>query len=306
MIDALAHVFALLAIPPLLLGVIGKTKALFAGRNGPPLLQAYFDIWKLLHKGAVTSRTTTWMFRAGPMVSLAALLCAGLLVPVGAGAAPLGFDGDIIMFVALLGLGRFFTMAAALDTGSSFEGMGASREAAFSALAEPALMLALAIVCIPAASLSFADVFAALPWANWGASHPEVLIAAVVILVVLLAENSRLPVDDPATHLELTMIHEVMVLDHSGPDLAFITYGGAVKLWVFGAIVVHLVVPFPLASGPWGLPVVFGGELAVAVMVGLIESSMARLRMQRVPQFLIGASVVAAVGLIALFFSNQP
>jgi len=306
MIAELLHLAVLAVFPPLLLGVIAKTKAWFAGRKGPPVLQLYFDVWKLLRKGAVYSRTTTWVFRAGPIVSLAALLSAGLLVPLGSASAPLAFGGDVIAFAYLLGLARFFTMAAALDTGSSFEGMGASREAAFSALAEPALLLALAIASVPAKSLSFGDVFAHLPWATWGAAHPEILIAVVVIFLVLLAENSRVPVDDPATHLELTMIHEVMVLDHGGPDLAYILYGSAVKLFLFASILVHLLVPVPTAEGVSGTVALCGGTIAVAVLVGVVESSMARLRLLRVPQLLIGASVVAAVGLVALFVRGQP
>jgi formate hydrogenlyase subunit 4 len=306
MIEELLDLAVLAVFPPLLVGVIGKTKAWFAGRTGPPLLQPYFDVWKLLQKGAVYSRTTTWIFRAGPIVSLAALLCAGLLVPLSSTSAPLAFDGDVIAFAYLLGLARFFTMAAALDTGSSFEGMGASREAAFSALAEPALLLALAIVSVPAGTFSFGEVFANLPWATWGAAHPEILIAVVVIFLVLLAENSRVPVDDPATHLELTMIHEVMVLDHGGPDLAYILYGSAVKLFLFASILVHLLVPGPTAAGLSGTLALCGGTIAIAVLVGVVESSMARLRLLRVPQLLIGASVVAAVGLVALFVRGQP
>jgi formate hydrogenlyase subunit 4 len=301
MIGVLAHLAVLLAFPPFLLGVIGKTKAWFAGRVGPPLLQPYYDVVKLLRKGAVYSRTTTWVFRAGPMISLAALLSAGLLLPLGFGAAPLGFAGDVLVFVYLLGLGRFVTMAAALDTGSSFEGMGASREAAFSALAEPALLLALAIVSVPAHSLCFADVFRALPWSSWGAAHPEILISVAVIFCVLLAENSRVPVDDPATHLELTMIHEVMVLDHSGPDFAFILYGSSLKFFLFASILVNLIVP--LSAGGWlGVVGLCAGGIGVAILVGAVESSMARLRLVRVPQLLVGASVVAAAGLVVLLF----
>jgi len=280
--------------------VISKTKAWFAGRVGPPLLQSYFDVWKLLRKGAVYSRTTTWVFRAGPIVSLAAVLSAGLVLPLASGSAPLSFGGDVIAFAYLLGLGRFFTMAAAMDTGSSFEGMGASREAAFSALAEPALLLALAIVCVPASTVSFQDAFSALPWTSWGAGHPEILITVVVIFVVLLAENSRLPVDDPATHLELTMIHEVMVLDHSGPDLGFILYGSAVKLFLFSALLVHLVIPVPASGGLLGILALCGGGIAIAIVVGIVESVMARLRLVRVPQLLVGASVLSAIGLLVL------
>jgi formate hydrogenlyase subunit 4 len=305
-VDAAVHAALLLLAPPALLGVIHRTKAWFAGRKGPPLAQPYVDLWKLLHKGAVYSRTTTWVFRAGPVVSLATAVCAGLVLPLAAGVAPLGFDGDVVVFAYLLGLGRFFTMAAALDTGSSFEGMGASREAAFSALSEPALFLSLAILCVPARTVGFGAAFGALPWVTWGPSHATLLAAALALFAVLLAENSRIPVDDPNTHLELTMIHEVMVLDHGGPDLALISYGGAVKIFVIGALLVHVLVPIP-ASGGWrGLALLAGGEIGVAVLVGVVESVMARLKLARVPQFLVAATMLAGIGLVTLFYRGVP
>jgi formate hydrogenlyase subunit 4 len=300
------HMALLLAMPPLLLGVINKTKAWFAGRLGPPLLQSYRDIWKLLRKGAVYSRTTTWLFRAGPIVSVAAVLCAGLVLPLAANISPLGFSGDVVLFAYLFGLGRFFTMAAALDAGSSFEGMGASREAAFSALAEPALFLSMAILCVPAGSATFSDAFGKLPWTTWGFEHPTYLAAALSLFAVLLAENSRIPVDDPNTHLELTMVHEVMVLDHGGPDLGFILYGSAVKLFVIGALLTHVLLPIPSSGGWHGIALLSGGELALAVLVGVVESVMARLRLPRVPQFLVGAVVLAVVGLAALLYRGAP
>jgi formate hydrogenlyase subunit 4 len=306
MLDLAVHLVLLLAFPPLLLGTINKTKAWFAGRVGPPFLQPYRDLWKLLRKGAVYSRTTTWLFRAGPIVSLAAVLCAGLVLPLAANTSPLGFSGDVVVFAYLLGLGRFFTMTAALDTGSSFEGMGASREAAFSALAEPALFLSMAILCVPAGSATFADAFGKLPWATWGFGHPTYLAAALSLFAVLLAENSRIPVDDPNTHLELTMIHEVMVLDHGGPDLGLILYGSAVKLFVIGALLLHILLPIPAGGGWRGIALLCGGQIGLAMLIGVVESVMARLRLSRVPQFLVGAAVLAVIGLAALFYRGTP
>jgi len=300
------HLALLLVVPPLLLGVIQKTKAWFAGRSGAPLLQPYFDLWKLLQKGAVYSGTTTWLFQAGPVVSLATALCAGLIMPLGGSNAPLGFSGDVILFVALLGLGRFFTMVAALDTGSSFEGMGASREAAFSAFAEPALLLCLAILCIPSRSVSLGDALATLSSLAPGVSHPAYLAAALTLFAVLLAENARIPIDDPNTHLELTMIHEVMVLDHGGPDLAFVLYGSAVRLFVLGALLVHVVVPPPPKGGWEGVALLLCGQLGLAVAVGCVESMTARFRLPRVPQFLVGASVLAGIGLATLLYRGTP
>lgn len=302
------HLFLLLVLPPLLLGIINRVKALFAGRVGAPLLQPYYDLRRLWGKGAVYSHTTTWIFRVMPTVVLATTFAAGLLVPLQAGRAPLDFEGGVLAFAYLLAMGRMFTMLAALDTGSAFEGMGASREAAFSALTEPALFLVLAILCVPAGTLSFTGAFAALPWAEWGAAHPEYLVAAVVLFVVMLTECSRIPVDDPNTHLELTMIHEVMVLDHSGPDFAVILYANAMKLFLLAALITHVVLPIPpdLAFGLVGLFLLLVGTALVAVAVGIVESMMGRLRLLRIPQFLIGAAVLALVGLGVVFFRGTP
>ena len=294
-IDAAAYAFLLLGLPPLLLGIIARVKAFVAGRSGAPLLQPYRDLARLLRKGAVYSRTTTWVFRAGPVVTLATTLAAGCLLPLRAGGAPLAFEGDLVLFAYLLGLGRFLTVCAALDTGSSFEGMGASREAAFSALAEAALFLVLVTLVVATRQLSLSAIFAAL--AGGSGANPALWVAAAALAAVLLAENARIPIDDPATHLELTMIHEVMVLDHGGPDFAFIVYSAALKLWLFTALIVAMVLP---ATGdPWlSLLLAVGGTLVVAVVVGVIESVMARLRLVIVPQLLVGAGALVAVAFL--------
>src|SRR6266704_6424176 len=239
-----------LVFAPLLLGIINRTKAIFAGRRCQPLLQLYYDVWKLLRKGAVYSRATTWIFRAGPIVGLAAVLAAMALVPFGKMPALVAFPGDLILFAYLLGLMRFFTVIAALDTGSSFEGIGASREVQFSALAEPALFLALVAVARRTGSISLSGMVDKISVDVWQTAGLSLALVVAALLVVLLCENARIPVDDPNTHLELTMIHEVMVLDHGGPDLAFILYGGALKLFILGAILVHVALPFP-AGGAW-------------------------------------------------------
>jgi formate hydrogenlyase subunit 4 len=298
-IELLIHILLLVAAPPLMLGVIAKTKAWFAGRRGPPVLQPYHDLVRLARKGAVYSRTTTPMFAAGAIASVATPLAAGLLLPMASNHAPLGFEGDVVAFAALVALGRFLTMIAALDTGSSFEGMGASREAAFSALAEPTLFLVLAVLCLPAGIPSFESAWMAVSWAAPGLARAPLLAAAAALFAIILAENSRIPVDDPNTHLELTMIHEVMVLDHSGPDLALILYGSAVKLFIFGSLLIHVVFPFPAGGLGGGLVIFVGGQLALALLIGVVESMTARLRLVRVPQFLVGAFAVAAVGLVA-------
>ncbi len=294
------HMVAALVLAPLMLGVINRTKARVGGRVGAPLLQLYFDLWKLLHKGAVYSRTTTWVFRAGPLVGLAAVLGVLLLTPFGKSAAPLAFDGDLILYAYLLGLMRFVTVLAALDTGSSFEGMGSSREVFFSALAEPAFLLGMLGLVRVADAVSLSTIMPDITAATWLSMGPALALIAAAWMVVLLAENARIPVDDPNTHLELTMIHEVMVLDHGGPDLAMILYGAALKLWVMGALLVSLLTPVRYGVA-WQDGLVFlGGMLVLAVGIGLIESAMARLRLTRVPQLLMGALALSALALMLI------
>ena len=287
-----SYLMMVILAPPIMLGIITKTKAAVAGRKGPPVLQPLYDTIKLLGKGAVYSKTTTWMFRLGPVVSLAAVLAAASLVPL-VGAPLIAFNGDAILFAYLFALGRFVTVTAALDTGSSFEGMGASREVAFSSLAEPALILSFASLAYRSGGLSLAQMFA--PHGGPSASASAIL-ALGSLFVVLLAENSRIPIDDPNTHLELTMIHEVMVLDHGGPDLAFILHGAGLKLVLMTSLLVRLILPEMPAVGAVGSLVL--GLAAAAVVIGLVESSMARLRLVRVPQLLVAAICAATFGLI--------
>jgi formate hydrogenlyase subunit 4 len=289
-----------LLLSPLLLGIINRVKAVFAGRTGQPLLQAYYDLSKLLYKGAIYSTTSSWVFRAGPVVGFASVLIALAVTPFGSIPALLSFPGDLLLFAYVLGLMRFFTVIAALDTGSAFEGMGASREVQFSALAEPALLLSLAAVACKTQSLSLTTMVSGVSFGLWTKEGPALAMIAVAFLAVLLAENARMPVDDPTTHLELTMIHEVMVLDHSGPDFAFILYSASLKLWVMGALLIGIVLPVRTGHFFWDFPVVLAGMIALALLIGVIESVMARLRLLRVPQLLVGAGIIAVMALILI------
>jgi formate hydrogenlyase subunit 4 len=299
-LQSLVHVVALFAFPPLLFGVIVKTKAVFAGRVGAPILQPYRDLAKLLRKGSVWSRTTTWVFRAGPVVSLAGVAVAATLVPLG-GSPPLcAFEGDFVMFAALLGLARFATILAALDTGSAFEGMGAAREATFAALAEPALFLGLLVLVVTSGDLSLSGMLGPTLAASWARAGASLVLVLCCLFIVLLAENSRIPVDDPNTHLELTMIHEVMVLDHGGPALGLIQYGAALKLHLFVALVARIAVPAAWSHPGWSWAFVFGSGLAIAVAIGVVESTMARLRLTHIPRLLIAACLLSAFAIVLL------
>lgn len=284
-------------LAPLMQAVIIRTRSVMAGRVGQPLLQPYRDLWKLVRKGAVYSHTTSWSFQMGPTVGLASFILALVLIPFGGFPALSAFSGDFVLVAYLMALGRFFTVVAALDTGSSFEGMGASREVTFSAFADPALFLALAALARQTGHLSLSPVLAAVSTATWMHAAPMLSLTLAALIIVFLAENARIPVDDPTTHLELTMIHEVMVLDHSGPDFAMIQYGAALKTWLFATIIISVAAPW--RSGNRWIDTAAGliGMLILGIATGLIESSMARLRLIRVPQLLLVAIVLSALAL---------
>ena len=297
----MAQILALLLLAPLLQGVINKVKAAFAGRVGPPVFQLYYDLAKLLRKGAVFSRTTTWVFRLGPVAGVVTAGIAVLFVPLGGSPSPLSFTGDLLLVAYLLALGRFATILSALDSGSAFTGMGASREAAFSCLAEPALFLgliALAQILPESQALTLSNLTGAAG-TGWGASAGALVLVLAAWLLVLLVETCRIPFDDPNTHLELTMIHEVMVLDHSGPPLGLVLYGAALKFAVIGALVLGLVLPRS-GNPSYDLSLGLAGLIGLAMAVGVVESVMARLRLVRVPLLLVGASLLAGFAVVLL------
>jgi formate hydrogenlyase subunit 4 len=290
----LVHVLMALAMPILLVGLVNRTKSLWAGRKGPRLLQSGWDLARLLRKRPVYSAVASPLFRAGPWVVLAAGLLAAMIAPIVGKLAPLQFSYDFIFFAYTLGLARIFLMLSALDVGSSFEGMGAAREASFTAFIEPALFLLIGAATVATGYTSFAGLIGQLRQTS---SFAWLALPAVVVLFILLqAEAARVPVDDPLTHLELTMIHEVMVLDHSGPELAAMQYAAALKMMTYAGLIAALLNPFDAITQP--LACVLSSLLlmgAVAVVVGCVESLTARLRMRLVPRYLLLASTLAAL-----------
>jgi formate hydrogenlyase subunit 4 len=293
------HLALVLSLPILLVGIVTRTKSLWAGRKGPGLVQSGWDLLRLLHKRPVYSAVATALFRAGAWVVLAAAFVAALIAPVLGNFAPLQFNHDFIVFAYTLGLARLFLMLSAMDVGSSFEGMGAAREASFSAFVEPALFLLIGSASIATGHTSFAGLIGQL---HSSAGFPVLVIPAVAVLFILLqAEASRVPVDDPLTHLELTMIHEVMILDHSGPDLAAMQFAGALKLTTYAGLIAALLNPFDPAVAPLAaLATALAIMALVAVAVGFVESLSARLRMRLVPRYLMLASLLAGLCLAAV------
>jgi formate hydrogenlyase subunit 4 len=288
-----AHVLIVLAMPVLMVGLINRTKSLWAGRKGPGLLQAGWDLLRLMRKRPVQSTATTPLFRAGAWVVLGASLLAALIAPLLGDASVLRFSHDFVLFAYTLGLARMALMLSALDVGSAFEGMGAAREASFTSFIEPALFLLIGSASLATGQTSFAGLigqFHQSPAYLW-----LVAPAVLVLLVMLQAEASRVPVDDPLTHLELTMVHEVMILDHSGPELAAMQYAAAIKMTLYAGLIAALVNPFdPQAMPAAAIATTLALMGAVAVAVGCVESLTARLRLRFVPAYLMLASFTAA------------
>lgn len=271
----------LLILPFLFIGLINKIKALISGRKGASVFQPYFDFSKLMKKGVVISETASFLFQIAPSVNLACIVLAGLLLCL------FHFEGDFILFAYVLALGKFFTVIAAMDTGSSFEGMGASREVSYTSLVEPAFFVIISSICAMSKIYSFDSLFKILSIKN-EISILIVILSVIALFLMILIEGSRTPVDDPTTHLELTMIHEAMVLDNSGVDLGFIFYANALKMLLFTTIIASIITP----------NCIYGYILEiflVAVLIGIIESITARLRLTHIIEYTFVLITVAFI-----------
>ncbi|HMC60157.1 MAG TPA: NADH-quinone oxidoreductase subunit H [Candidatus Solibacter sp.] len=304
---AVLQLILLLGIAPLVSGVIKTLKARLQIRRGPGILQPYRDLHKLFHKGMVLPDSASWIFTATPFVVFAATLIAGLMLPMMSAEAPLGLFGGMLAIVYLLGLGRFFLALGGLDTGSSFGGLGASREMTIAALAEPAMMMAIFTVGIGANSTSLSEVARTAIGNNLAFLAPAQMLAFVALFLVLIAETGRIPVDNPATHLELTMIHEAMILEYSGPYLGLIEWGSSIKQLLLMTLLINSFLPFGLHR-EWSV----GGTLLslfylliklllLSCTIVLTETANAKMRLFRVPEMLAVAFTLGVLGLISTF-----
>ena len=293
MIMKLLNLIILLFVPFLMAGVIKKTKSFWGGRKGPSVMQPFYDFVKLLKKDFVISNTTSVIFKIAPVISLASVLFAGLFVPLAAGSAVVNIAAGIIIFAYTLSLGKFVSLIAAMDTGSSFEGMGASREACFTSIVEPAFFMIIASIMLLSGNYTFDSLKTIL--ANAGSYGVLITIFAVVVLfIMVLIEGSRVPVDDPATHLELTMIHEVMILNNSGSDLAIYTWANGIKMLLISSLIANMIIPSGISD--WLSIVLYLLIMfIISVLIGTVESGMARLRMSHVFEFIFVMSSLALV-----------
>lgn len=271
-------------------GIIVRTKSIVSGRKGPGIFQPVKDVLRLFKKGAVYSKTTSFIFQIAPSIYFASILMAIMVIPLGEYRGIISFEGDFVFFAYVLATGKFFSIISALDTGSSFEGMGASREALFSMFAEPAFFILMGSLALLTGHTSFQQIFASL---HFGSSISYVLgvLATFVLVMIAMVENSRMPFDDPKTHLELTMVHEVMILDNSGFDLGLILHATNLKFAMYGALIANLFMgTFPLYLT---IPIFFGMQMLVAMVIGLLESFTARFRMNHNAQYILALSSVS-------------
>lgn len=307
LLTAAVQLMLLLAIAPLVTGVIRTLKARLQIRRGPGILQPYRDLHKLFRKGMVVPDTASWIFTATPYVLFASTAIAGLMIPMISAEAPLGVFGGVLAIVYLLGLGRFFLALGGLDTGSSFGGLGSSREMTIAALAEPAMMMAIFTVAIGANSTSLSEVARTAIGNNWSFIAPAQMLAFCALFLVLIAETGRIPVDNPATHLELTMIHEAMILEYSGPYLGLIEWGASVKQLLLMTLLINSFLPFGLrpawsvAGALASLAYLLLKLLALSCAIVLVETTNAKMRLFRVPELLAVAFTLGALALVSTF-----
>jgi formate hydrogenlyase subunit 4 len=296
-----------LALPPLVNGIVRKTKARLQNRKGPPLSQSYSDLLKLFRKEALVSANASWIFPVTPYVVFGTTLLVAILMPMFSPHPPLGWMSDFILLVYLLGLGRFFIALSALDTASSFGGLGSSREMTIASLVEPAMILSIFATAASAGTTNLNAIASSVSPSITSVLNPSQILAFAGLFIVTLAETGRIPVDNPATHLELTMIHEAMILEYSGRHLALIEWASQIKLLIFFALLGNLFIPIGIANDisilefSVGMAIFLAKVVGLAIVVALVESTNAKLRLFRVPDLLMVAFTLSLLSLVLRF-----
>jgi len=299
------QIIFILALAPLLSGIIKKIKAFFQIRKGASIFQPYYDIAKLLRKDSVVSENVSWIFHAAPVISFAAVLTAGLIVPVFISNMPFSFAGDLIAVIYLFALARFFTALASLDAGSSFGGMGGSREMFVASMVEPALMLSIFAVALNVGSTNLSHISQIVSAMGPSAISPYHLLAFVAFFIIAIAETGRIPVDNPATHLELTMIHEAMILEYSGKQLSIVELGAMVKQLLVFSLLANIFLPWGIAIDVGfvniaiALIVFLIKIIAIGALMAIVETSTAKWRLFRLPDLLSVSLMLSFLSLVS-------
>ncbi len=301
------QLFIIIALAPLLSGIMKKVKAFFQIRKGPGVLQPYYDILKLLQKDSVVSTNVSWIFHAAPIVSFVAVLAAGLLIPIYITQLSLGFAGDLIAVIYLFALARFFTALASLDAGSSFGGMGGSREMFIASLVEPALMLSIFAVALNVGSTNLGFISQTVSGLGFDAMSPYQILAFVALFIIAIAETGRIPVDNPATHLELTMIHEAMILEYSGKQLAIVELGAMIKQLLIFSLLANIFFPWGIATEvPGALTMVLAilvfvlKIMIIGIAMAVVETSTAKWRLFRLPELMSISLMLSFLAIVAV------
>lgn len=303
---SMLQVMIILLAAPLITGIIKKIKACFQTRKGPGIFQPYLDLYKFMQKESVVSEHASWIFKVTPYIYFGALLAAATMVPTISTSGFLSYTGDAILVIYLFALGRFFLTLAGLDAGSAFGGMASSREMAISSVAEPALMLSLFTLAISAGTTNLTGIVTNVNAAGLAALTPAHILAFGAIFIVALAETGRIPVDNPDTHLELTMVHEGMLLEYSGKPLAMLTLGASVKQLLIFSLLANLFFPWGIATGV-GFKVLaiatlayLGKVILIGLIIAIIETSFAKMRLFKVPDLIMGSFLLGFLGLISM------
>jgi formate hydrogenlyase subunit 4 len=305
----LLQIIIIITVAPLVNGIIKKIKAFTQKRQGAPVLQMYYDLFKLFKKNIVISETSSWIFKATPYIVFSTALVAAIFVPATTFLTPTGFSGDIIMLVYILALGRFFIMLAGLDTGSTFGGMGSSREAMISSLIEPAILVSLFTIGLISKSTSVLQIIGTSTASGMPILQPSYILCFLSLVIVIIAETSRIPVDDPATHLELTMVHEAMILEYSGRHLALMEYAASIKQLVFITLVVNIFFPLDQLISTGNIAIAIAISLAAyilkivlaSVIIGIVETGTVKLRLFSVPNLAAMSFILAFIGFLQYF-----
>jgi len=302
-LQGIISLIIILILAPLFAGLVNKQKAILTGRVGAPIIQPYYELIKLIKKETINASSSSFISRVSPIINLTSLIIAAAILPVGFWKPLISFNGDIILFAYILGLARFFQILAAMDIGSSFEGMGASREATFALFAEPIFFFTIGSISFLSGYTSIYDIYHSIQLTNIS-YEVFIVICSISVFMLAVTECSRMPIDDPNTHLELTMIHEVMILDNSGIDLFLYQYSSYIKLFIYAILEISFFYPFSQQSYILGIIIFITGSLALSFTLGVVETITSRYKMKNIPQYLLFATAIGILNLLIYTFTK--
>lgn len=303
LLQGIVSIIVILGIAPLFAGMVNKQKAILTGRIGAPILQPYYELKRLIKKETINATNSSYISRISPIINLVSLIAAAAMLPVGFWKPLISFNGDIILFAYILGFARFFQILAAMDIGSSFEGMGAAREATFALFAEPIFFFTIGSISFISGYNSLYDIYHSIQLTNIS-YEVFIVICSISVFMLAVTECSRMPVDDPNTHLELTMIHEVMILDNSGVDLFLYQYSSYIKLFIYAILEISFFYPFSKQSYLLGIVIFITGSVALTFVLGVVETITSRYRMNNIPQYLLFATAIGILNLLIYTFTK--